>query len=199
MLRIPASAHCNRFNDVIALALALLLPSTSFAHPGHETSFVNGLLHPFLGWDHLLAALAVGVWAVRLGGRSTWCLPLAFVGAMLAGTALGMPGLGVPMSEAGIALSLAILGLAIALDARVRLALGAFVVVLFALFHGSAHGAEAAENLALYGLGLALGTMLIHGLGIGSAVALNARPAILRIAAAPLALAGLALLALRLQ
>jgi len=45
----------------------------------------------------------------------------------------------------------------------------------------------------------ALGTLLLHAAGVGATIALRARPLVLRVAAAPMALAGLALLVNRLQ
>ena len=41
------------------------------AHPGHEgAGFVHGLLHPLGGLDHILAMVAVGLFAAQLGGRA---------------------------------------------------------------------------------------------------------------------------------
>lgn len=46
------------------------------AHPGHgPAGFVTGFIHPLTGWDHLMAMLAVGLWASQLGGRARWALP----------------------------------------------------------------------------------------------------------------------------
>ncbi len=46
-------------------ALALLLtPALAFAHPGHgDNGLMAGISHPISGLDHLLAMLAVGLWA----------------------------------------------------------------------------------------------------------------------------------------
>ena len=79
------------------LTLALILsPSVALAHPGHGTGFLAGLDHPYSGMDHMLAMVAVGLWAAVIGGRAIWALPLAFVSAMLAGGALGMAGVALP-------------------------------------------------------------------------------------------------------
>lgn len=194
--RHPAASLLRR----VAPSLALLAPAAAYAHPGHDGGFLAGLLHPFHGLDHLLAAVAVGVWGARLGGRAAWMLPAAFVGAMLLGGAAGYAGLGLPMSEIVIALSVMLLGLAIAADTHVAASLGAGLVAAFALFHGGAHGAEApATAFAGYALGLALATLALHTSGIAAALALRARPRLLRIAGAPVALAGVMLLAGRLQ
>ena len=31
--------------------------------------FAEGLVHPFTGLDHMLAMVAVGLWASQIGGR----------------------------------------------------------------------------------------------------------------------------------
>jgi urease accessory protein len=67
--------------------LAVAVPAS--AHPGHDPAsagVVAGLLNPLLAPDHLLAMLAVGVWAAqrgagplaRLAGAATAAAGLAF-------------------------------------------------------------------------------------------------------------------------
>lgn len=184
-----------------AVSFAVLLaPVAALAHPGHgEGGFWPGFLHAFHGIDHVLAAIAVGVWAARLGGRALWALPLAFVAAMAAGAALGAAGVHVPMVEPMIAVSVLLLGGLVALDARFTAALGALLVAVFAPFHGAAHVAEMPASAALlsYTAGLLVSTALVHAGGMGAALVLRARPAVLRIAAAPVALTGLALIVAR--
>jgi urease accessory protein len=53
-------------------------------------SFAEGLAHPFSGLDHILAMVAVGLWASQIGGRALWLLPLTFPAVMAAGAALGL-------------------------------------------------------------------------------------------------------------
>ena len=52
-------------------ALPLLFAATSAqAHVGHDvTGFVSGFVHPLGGLDHILAMVAIGLWAGQLGGR----------------------------------------------------------------------------------------------------------------------------------
>ncbi|NJK90892.1 MAG: HupE/UreJ family protein [Blastochloris sp.] len=154
----------------LLVMLFFLLPSLAQAHTGqgHDGSFMHGVAHPLTGWDHLLAMVAVGLWAVALGGRARWVLPLGFVGFMLVGGLLGMQGLGLPLVERGIQLSVLVLGLALALALRPHGMLSLMLVAGFALFHGQAHGAEMPQmaNAGLYFLGFALATTLLHGLGL---------------------------------
>jgi len=182
-------------------ACGALAPAIAWAHPGHDGGFLHWLAHPFHGLDHVLAAVAVGIWGARLGGKAAWALPAAFVAALLGGAALSAAGWGLPMAEVAIAVSVAALGLVIALDGRTAPVCAVALMALFALFHGSAHGMAAATSAhwSIYATGIALGTLLLHAAGVGATIALRARPLVLRVAAAPMALAGLALLVNRLQ
>ena len=198
----------KRFALASATAAAALaaLPNAALAHTfgAHDAGLVHGFLHPVGGWDHLLAMVAVGLWAAQRGGKALWALPMAFVGAMIGGGLLGLAGIGLPQVELGIVLSVVALGALIALQSRLPLLASAGVVALFAVFHGQAHGAEmpeAAQPL-LYGLGFALSTALLHGAGIGAALSLRrlvdgGKSALaLRGTGAAVGLAGMALLAL---
>ena len=161
-----------------AVTFAAFLSLTGFAqaHPGHGGGgFADGFAHPLHGLDHLLAMLAVGLWAAQLGGRARWAVPAAFVGAMAVGGALGMAGAGLPLAEQGIAASVLILGLLIAAAVRLPLVAGAALVGIFALCHGYAHGAEMPETAAgaVYALGFAGATALLHGCGFGLGVLLQ--------------------------
>jgi urease accessory protein len=145
----------------------------ALAHTGleHAVSFSSGFKHPWSGLDHMLAMVAVGLWAGLNGGRALWAWPAAFVGVMVAGGALGIAGIPVPMVEPGILASVIVLGLLVLTAARLPVVLGAALVAVFALLHGHAHGAElpAQAAAATYAAGFALATALLHGLGLGVA------------------------------
>lgn len=151
----------------IALIATLILVSATpaFAHAGHGNA--SGFLHPFLGWDHLIAMLAVGAWGAALGARAMWAVPAAFVSAMIVGGLFGMSGIEVPFVETMILASiLALAGFAVA---RVKMPIwsGMAIVGSFALAHGFAHGAEIPEgaNSLVFVAGFATATSLIHALG----------------------------------
>src|SRR5690606_6172325 len=136
-------------------AAALLLaavPSVAAAHPDTTIphGFLHGFEHPFSGWDHLLAMFAVGLWAAQRGGRAVWALPLTFVATMVVAGALAMSGVGLPGVEAGILASVFVLGLLIALAAKVPAAAAVALIALFAAFHGAAHGAEMPDGLGVF-------------------------------------------------
>jgi urease accessory protein len=79
--------------------------------------------------------------------------------------------------EIGIALSVLVLGLGIALAVRAPVWAAAVIVATFALFHGYAHGKElpSASDPVGYSLGFVLATGLLHVAGIGLG-ALKNRP-----------------------
>ena len=130
-----------------------------------------GLTHPFVGLDHLLAMIAVGIWAGQLGGRAVWLIPLTFVSVMAVAATLASFGLLLPLMEPAIACSVLVLGLLIAGSVRLPTSVGVLLVSLFAVFHGYAHGLELpqAASPILYGAGFVLATALLHGIGIGFA------------------------------
>jgi urease accessory protein len=156
----------------IALATAFFLGSfaPALAHtPGAaEAGLAAGFAHPLLGPDHLLAMIAVGLWASQLGGRALWLVPASFVTVMAAGAGLGMV-TALPAVELGIIGSLVVLGALVAFAARLPAAVGAAIVGAFALFHGHAHGAEMPVGAsALHALGFVAATALLHGIGVAA-------------------------------
>lgn len=176
----------------------LIMPSIAAAHVGdHETgAFLSGLGHPVGGADHVLAMVAVGLWAAIMGGRALWALPVSFVGAMLAGGLLGAAGVPLPGVEPMILASIILFGVVAALALRPPVAAAMALVALFGIFHGHAHGAEGpAEGLIRYAAGFAIATMALHLAGIGLGVGLTrlAQSKLLRGLGAATAAAGLAL------
>ena len=190
---------CTGMTLALAFALLALPFSSAHAHTGleHAVSFASGFKHPFTGLDHMLAMVAVGLWAGLNGGRALWVWPVAFVGVMVLGGALGISGFAVPMVEAGILASVVVLGLLVLAAAQLPVAAGAILVAAFALLHGHAHGAELPGDAAAitYAAGFAIATAILHAIGIGvSRMAANANGRLLvRGAGALVAAAGVAL------
>jgi len=145
-------------------------PGLAAAHTFQgETGFLSGVFHPVLGFDHLLAMLSVGIVSAQMGGRAIWTVPLTFVAVMGLGGFLGMQGIPLPGVEYGIALSVLILGLAVARGKKIHTAGAHTGVAFFAVFHGHAHGAEmpAMASPLIFSLGFLLGTAAIHLAGVG--------------------------------
>ena len=153
-----------------AAAVLIALTTAAAAHPGHGDAggFTHGFMHPLGGLDHVLAMVAVGLYAALLGGRALWLVPATFVAVMALGGAAGVAGYALPYAEIGIALSVVVFGLAVALRLGLpTLAAMAFAGV-FALFHGHAHGVEMPQSLSGYefAAGFLAATALLHGAGI---------------------------------
>ena len=181
-----------------AALLVALVATPAFAHTGHDMAFgmVSGFLHPIGGIDHLLAMVAVGLWAAWLGGRAIWLVPGAFVVAMIGGAAIGYAGIAFSLTEIAIALSVVLLGLFVTFRLRLPLAVSMAAVALLGLAHGHAHGGEIAVGASVwqYVLGFTVATVLLHATGI-AAGRIGARGALPRAAGAVTAAAGIVLLA----
>ena len=155
-------------------ALLALLPAVASAHPGHDGGhdltwdFAGGFDHPIFGLDHLLAVIAVGVWAAQLGKRARWLVPATFVGVMTLAAAFGQHGYVPAGLEQMIAASLLAFGLLIALTKHLPISVGLGLTAMFAAFHGFAHGAEipATSGGLSYSLGFIAATVLLHGVGL---------------------------------
>ena len=161
----------------LAFALALV-PTLAHAHPGHGAATGGigwGLAHPFSGLDHILAMIGVGLWAVQLGKRALWLLPLSFVCSMVVGAALGMGGVRLPFVEPAILASVIGLGALVAFATRLPLSASAALVSIAALFHGQAHGSEMPVNASglLTAACFVIATAALHATGIALGLTLQ--------------------------
>ena len=158
---------------IMMFASALVFLATSFPALAHAThgyggGFVAGFTHPIVGWDHVAAMVAVGLWGAFLGAPAIWILPVVFPLVMALGAVAGILGIPVPAVEVGIALSAVVLGLMIVFAAKPPIGVAAVIVGAFAVFHGYAHGTElpATVNAFAYAIGFVISTGLLHILGI---------------------------------
>ena len=154
----------------LLLGLMITLAPAARAHveSGGAGSLISGLLHPVTGLDHVVAMVAVGLWGAVLAAPAIWLLPVAFPMVMAFGGLIGLLGLPLPGAEVGIAISGMVLGLLVALERRVPLAVALALVGVFALFHGYAHGRELPDgaNALLFSLAFVAATGLLHLVGI---------------------------------
>lgn len=171
------SATMKRMSLSAILLLAAAMPAYAHVGIGTTSSFTAGFSHPLSGLDHMTVMIAVGLWAALKGGKAIWAWPLAFVGVMLVGGALGMLHVPVPFVEPGILASVVALGLLVALAVDLPVSAGIAIIGLFALFHGHAHGTEVPENASglEYMAGFAIATALLHAVGIAAALGLGLR------------------------
>ena len=184
-------------------ALAVLASLASGVAEAHTfgadgAGLAQGFAHPLGGLDHLLAMIAVGLWATQLSGRALWAVPAAFVSMMAVGAVVGWAGMPVAGVEPAIAVSLLLLGLVVTTATRLPVALGMALVGVFALFHGHAHASDlpAAASALAYGGGFIAATVLLHGVGLMLGLAARTRFTwALRLGGAGVAAAGAVLMA----
>ena len=176
----------NRNLSLATLVALLLLcfPSIAAAHVGHEAGagFMAGLLHPVFGLDHFLAMLSVGIVSAQLGGKRIFTVPALFVLSMIGGAVVGVRGYEWPLSEVGIAVSVIVLGFAIAVVKENDNSWPVMaVVVLFGSLHGHAHGMELpkAADPVYYAAGFVMSTTAIHLLGVAIGHGLTRRASLL--------------------
>ena len=184
----------------IAVAALILTAGPARAHEAESLAggFWSGFVHPLSGPDHMLAMIAVGLWGAFLGRPLIFLLPAVFPALMAIGGVMGMAGLPVPPVEMGIALSVLILGIAVAAAWRAPVWLAVAITALFGLFHGYAHGMElpSMADPVSYSLGFVIATGLLHAVGIAIGM-LHRVPrgfAAIRMAGGVIALAGIGFL-----
>lgn len=185
---------------LIVSIVLVLFTGTASAHEGAGLAggFASGFMHPVLGWDHVAAMVAVGLWGAFLGSPAIWILPVVFPLVMAFGGALGVLGVPVPAVETGIAASAVVLGLMVALAAKPPIWVAALIVGVFAIFHGHAHGTELPEaaNPLAYSLGFVIATGLLHigGIAFGLLVRWPAGKLAVQAGGGAIALAGVGFL-----
>lgn len=156
-----------------AFALVIVGTAPAFAHldPLEHGSFAAGFSHPLFGLDHILAMVAVGLWAASVGGKALWAVPTAFVATMAVGFGAALLGMPLPFVEPVILASVIFIGVMVALALPLPTVGVAAVVAFFALFHGHAHGGEMGEAGALgYAAGFLAATALLHAVGVAAGV-----------------------------
>lgn len=159
---------------------AALVPNLAFAHVSHSSAdgFSGGLLHTLTGLDHLAAlwclgalaalfALAPQTTAVTQRTRPHWLwLPGLFVLGAIAGINLALQGLSIN-PEPVIGFSVLFWGVLLVMRSRLSFAVQAVASVLFAFFHGLAHGPviDAVQAPGAFYAGLSLGIGLSFSAG----------------------------------
>lgn len=111
-------------------------PVSAHTGTGLAGGFGSGFVHPFSGFNHLLAMVSVGLWGAFLGPPLIVALPVIFPAVMAFGGVLGIMGVPLPPVEIGIAVSVAVLGAPIAGRVRPPVWLACAIVAVFAVFHG---------------------------------------------------------------
>lgn len=166
----------NNFTVELGVIGLLLLSPQCFAHPGHGlATFYSGFLHPISGLDHLLTALAVGLWTAQ-SDRKLFSFditfgPLSFLFGICGGALAAQKEIVLPFCEQGILISCLFLGCCLALNFRSKLWLSMGLLFIFGTFHGNAHGRETIQETLNWAgwsamAGFLSSTAILHGIGI---------------------------------
>lgn len=162
----------------VTVGLTLVAASPAFAHHPMDgmtpMTFGQGLLsgvgHPIIGLDHFAFLILAALLASMLKGASRFLVPVAFIGATVAGTVVQLGAANIPMVETLIALTVIVGGvLALTRQHYGVLALGALFAVS-GIFHGYAYGeavvgAEATPLLAyLAGFAIIQYSLIVGGI-----------------------------------
>ncbi len=136
------------FRLVAGSMIAAAFVSQAAAHGGHSESigFPTGMLHPLTGWDHLMAALAVGAFAARLRNGASLGVTAAFATALGGGFALSRTSIALPLLEPMILASIVGIGAMAVAAERLKFPPAIAALACFGVFHGYAHGAGAGAH-----------------------------------------------------
>jgi len=152
----------------VILIMSYITPASAHAISDQSTDLIAGLLHPFIGIDHLLTIIAVGLWAAHVGGSSLYRLPLVFIALMFFGSLVSVNGIKVPALEFLIASSVVSLGVLIFFNLKLPLYSSITIISFFAIIHGYSHGLELPQQSSalFYGSGFILATAILLIIGI---------------------------------
>ncbi|MFQ3577937.1 MAG: HupE/UreJ family protein [Verrucomicrobiia bacterium] len=130
--------------------------------------FAAGFQHPWGGWDHFLAMLAVGLWAAQSQPLRLWKAPAFFVGGMIGGIFLAMVNPAESLVEGMIMASVVVSGLLLMFRFHTLLPVSLCLLAVFGMFHGAAHALERGDvgSGDAYFAGMVAGTTLLHAIGV---------------------------------
>jgi urease accessory protein len=155
----------NRPSRQAVLLFATLLPLVAQAHPGHEAhaGFMQGVLHPLTGWDHLFVLLSLGVLAAMRGVRvATFCGGLLAM-ALMGGAALGLRNPELPLIESAIFFTVLLCAVLLVLRRFIHSGVLTLLCLSFTFVHGVAHGQEApVGDIAAYFAGFTASAVTLY-------------------------------------
>ena len=156
--------------SVLLALMGMIFTPLAQAHivTAETMGLLSGVVHPLTGADHVLAAVAAGIWAAVSGGSRARSVIAAFLGMLSLGAVAGFAGASLGLVEPVIALSVLTLGALIALRVSLPGLVAPAIAGGFALFHGYAHatGLPMMAGSAWYLLGLLMATLLLLGSGV---------------------------------
>src|SRR4051812_21098254 len=100
------------FHSFLPCTVLAMLGTPALAHEGdHPGGLLAGMVHPLVGADHLMAMVAVGLWAAAQAPSARRWLPALFPLAMVLGALTAAQGAALAGMESLIGLSVVALGL----------------------------------------------------------------------------------------
>jgi urease accessory protein len=159
----------NRPHRLIFAAVLAVIAPLAQAHPGHElhASFLEGVMHPFTGWDHLTVLLCLGLLAAGRGARLAVQAGALLAASLAGGAALGLAFPQATFVEPAILATVLVSTALLLLRSRIGRSGLLSLCLAFTLVHGMAHGQEAPDgNLAPYFAGFTLAGTALFALGV---------------------------------
>jgi urease accessory protein len=166
--------------------MSLVWSELAEAHPAlnHVGNFAQGTIHPFTGWDHITAMIALGIWVAQRRIRYSWILLLSFAFGIFQARFAAMGAFYGSFLEMALTSSIIIFGLIISgvIQLPATISFGLFCLAMF--FHGQLHGIEVPSKgvFAPYMFGVCLGTFMLFlgGVAAGVCARYSAMPQTLR-------------------
>lgn len=185
----------RRLFPALILVFSGLILLLAVVQAEYGASFAAGFAQPLLAPGHLLAMIAVGLWAVQIGMAWRWRLPAFFLVGTATGVAAGFAGLALPWPGLGLAATVLVLGLFLAAAPPWPKPAALAAAAGFGVVHGLAqrHGIGVAD-LTWAALGMLLGTAILLAAGVEAGLTIGRQPKALRFLGAALGIAGLALM-----
>ena len=154
---------------VLLAPIMLLVSPFALAHSGvgHAAGLADGFMHPVTGLDHLLIAVAAGVWAGRSGDHGVPDV-MYFLSLFLGGVLLGYCCLLFPQLQLSTVLAVLLTVAFIAASIAAPQYLAYIFFGGFAVYHGVVHMLEmpVPATAAGYMIGLFFSTGLLLMLGL---------------------------------
>lgn len=140
------------------------------AHTGVNTvnGLLDGLVHPLIGFDHLLVMIAMGFLAVKQGGHSLWLIPMTFLAFMMVGAELQQLGFFLDTADVWVTLTVLASGWIVWRNDRLSSVFAVLTSAIFAVFHGFVHTEALIDSTHLvpYALGFLTTTSVLILVGI---------------------------------
>ncbi len=151
----------------LLVVLFICLSQLLYGHGSHGSGIMAGITHPIFGIDHLLAIIAMALFAKVNYRDNAWYIAFSFVGAMVVGGILGIEGDPFPLEETVIKGSVILYGLLLATQMKLPLKVYVGIGLVIGLFHGHAHGVEMPDSTEAikYVPGFALGAIIVSAFG----------------------------------